>query len=163
LRQTASTKGLPYGRIVELQEAGHLSKLIELIKNNPQIDMVLTANWLAKNWASDEQLIDFITTVNQNNLPAGEANQLYELTLHSPKLPHELIDQIEKIDIAAIEKAVAEVLMAHPEAVAEYKTGEKKVVGFLMGQIMNQLKGKGDAGSIKSVLDKILDETRTTI
>ncbi len=163
LRQIALAKGLPYSRVVELQEAGHLFKLIKLIENDPKLDVVLTANWLAKNWASDEQLIDFITTVNQNNLPAGEANQLYELTLHSPKLPHELIDQIEKIDIAAIEKAVAEVLMAHPEAVAEYKTGEKKVVGFLMGQIMNQLKGKGDAGSIKSVLDKILDETRTTI
>jgi len=37
LRQIALAKGLPYSRVVELQEAGHLFKLIKLIENDPKL------------------------------------------------------------------------------------------------------------------------------
>ncbi|MFA5967044.1 MAG: Asp-tRNA(Asn)/Glu-tRNA(Gln) amidotransferase subunit GatB [Patescibacteria group bacterium] len=157
LRQAAAEKGLSYGRTVELQEAGQLARLINLLQVD-DINSTLAANWIAKTWTDDNQLINFLQTIEQHSLSTGEANQLYGLANKSGQLPGELVGQIEKIDTATIEKAVAEVLAVHPEAVVEYKAGEKKVVGFLMGQIMAQLHGKGDAGSIKSVLEAKLTE-----
>lgn len=158
LRQSAVEKGLPYSRVVELQEAGHLLKLVGLLRAHADIDVLLAANWINKTWEAAEQLADFVQTVKQNNLSASDANQLYELARQKKQLPSELVSRLEKVDVSAIEAAVGEVLLANPRVVEQYKSGEVKVVGFLMGQVMSKLRGKGDAGSVKSVLERKLTE-----
>jgi len=158
LRQAASDRGLAYGRIVELQEAGHLSKLISLIETNSSIDITLTANWIAKLWHDDAQLIDFLITIQKNNLSASEATQLYNLSNENKQLPHELIDKIEKTDTSALEIIIDQVLVEQTTAVEQYKSGDTKVIGFLMGQIINKLGGKSDPQTIKTILDRKLTE-----
>lgn len=51
---------------------------------------------------------------------------------------------------------VKKVIVANPQAVEDYTSGNKKAIGFLMGQCMKELKGKGDPGVVNKLLSKEL-------
>jgi aspartyl-tRNA(Asn)/glutamyl-tRNA(Gln) amidotransferase subunit B len=59
-------------------------------------------------------------------------------------------------DEDAIAAAIDSVISANPKAVADYKAGEQKSFGFLVGQTMKELKGKGNPGLINELLKKKL-------
>jgi len=47
-------------------------------------------------------------------------------------------------DADAISLAIDKVLAANAKAVVDYKAGQEKSFGFLVGQTMKELKGKGN-------------------
>ncbi|MCK6580388.1 MAG: Asp-tRNA(Asn)/Glu-tRNA(Gln) amidotransferase subunit GatB [Anaerolineae bacterium] len=55
-------------------------------------------------------------------------------------------------DGGIIEAAVAAVLAANAESVRDYLGGKEKVFGALMGQVMRELKGKGDPAAVRETL-----------
>ena len=55
--------------------------------------------------------------------------------------------------------AVRKVMEDNPDAVNKFNSGEEKIFGFLMGQIMKLLDGKGDPKLIKSKLIQLIKET----
>ncbi|MCL2084493.1 MAG: Asp-tRNA(Asn)/Glu-tRNA(Gln) amidotransferase subunit GatB [Oscillospiraceae bacterium] len=55
-------------------------------------------------------------------------------------------------DAGVIEKAVREVLAENMKSVAEYKSGNQKVTGFLIGRIMRKLDGKADPKAVGALL-----------
>jgi len=59
-------------------------------------------------------------------------------------------------DTSQIEEAIRETLSQNEKSVNEYKAGNQKVVGFLMGQIMKKMGGKADPETVKSILAKQL-------
>jgi aspartyl-tRNA(Asn)/glutamyl-tRNA(Gln) amidotransferase subunit B len=61
-------------------------------------------------------------------------------------------------DAGLVEKVVSEILAANPQSVADYQAGKKKASGFLMGQCMKALKGKGDPKVVSQTLEKKLME-----
>jgi len=58
--------------------------------------------------------------------------------------------QISNTD--ALAKLIATVLAAHPEPVAQYRAGEQKVLGFLVGQAMRATQGKANAQVVRELL-----------
>jgi len=158
LRQTAIATNLPYGRVIELQEADQLTEFVRLMHDHAKLDSVLLANWIGKTWSNPDQLVDFVQVVKEEKLSNSEAMQLYELVEEHKSTPRELINKIEKIDEGAVSVAVQAVIEEHAETVAQYKAGEIKVVGFLIGQVMAKLGGKGDPIVVKTILEKRLTE-----
>lgn len=55
-------------------------------------------------------------------------------------------------DTGAVEKIVDQVLADNPKTVEEYRSGKTKVLGFLVGQVMRQMKGKADPGQVNRML-----------
>jgi aspartyl-tRNA(Asn)/glutamyl-tRNA(Gln) amidotransferase subunit B len=60
-------------------------------------------------------------------------------------------------DAGTLERAVDEVLAEHGADVARYRDGEKKVVNFLMGQVMKRTKGKADPAAVRAILTSRLE------
>ena len=64
-------------------------------------------------------------------------------------------------DESAIAEVVDRVLAANPGIIDEYRAGDeatrKKKRGFVMGPIMRELKGQGNAQVINRVLDERLN------
>jgi aspartyl-tRNA(Asn)/glutamyl-tRNA(Gln) amidotransferase subunit B len=60
-------------------------------------------------------------------------------------------------DLGAIDGIVAEVLAANEKTVADYKAGKTKVMGFLIGQVMKQSKGKANPTLAEERLRAALD------
>ena len=55
-------------------------------------------------------------------------------------------------DDTAVSAAVGAVLAANPDAVAEFHNGKEKTFDFLMGQVMRNLKGKGNPEVARKIL-----------
>ena len=55
-------------------------------------------------------------------------------------------------DTAVIERAVDEVLAEHPDDLARYRSGEEKVLNFLMGQVMKRTQGKASPDAVRELL-----------
>jgi len=59
-------------------------------------------------------------------------------------------------DSSAIEDLIDEVIAANPNQVAEFQAGKEKMLGFFVGQIMKQSKGKANPGQVNQMLqDKL--------
>jgi aspartyl-tRNA(Asn)/glutamyl-tRNA(Gln) amidotransferase subunit B len=55
-------------------------------------------------------------------------------------------------DTGAIEAAVAAVLAANPDKIAEYKAGKEKLFGFFVGQVMKAMAGKGNPALVNEAV-----------
>lgn len=65
---------------------------------------------------------------------------------------------IQENDLEALEKIV-DIVLAKPEtqkAQADFKAGEEKVIGFLVGQVMKESHGKANPSSVQEILRKKL-------
>ncbi len=78
---------------------------------------------------------------NPANLPAG-----------TPRPYGSYFDGV----VDTIEEAVDDVLAANPDAVERYRGGEKKVLGFLVGQVMRATQGKADPKIVNQLLGQKL-------
>ena len=61
-------------------------------------------------------------------------------------------------DDGAIKTAVEKVIAANEGPVAEYRGGKTKTFGFLVGQVMKELQGKGNPAQINAILKQQLEE-----
>ena len=62
------------------------------------------------------------------------------------------LDLIQISDTSALEAAVSEVLDSQLEAVERYRSGEQKVLGFLVGLVMKTTGGKADPKLVNQIL-----------
>jgi aspartyl-tRNA(Asn)/glutamyl-tRNA(Gln) amidotransferase subunit B len=61
-------------------------------------------------------------------------------------------DLLQISDTAAIEEAVDTVLADNPDALESLRSGETKVLGFLVGQVMKATQGKADPRLVNQVI-----------
>ena len=64
---------------------------------------------------------------------------------------------VQITDTGAIEEIVKSVIAANPQSVADYKAGKKKAIGFLVGQVMKETKGRANPGVVNQLLTKNLE------
>ena len=65
---------------------------------------------------------------------------------------------IQENDLGALE-AIVDTVLAKPEtakAQADFKAGEEKVIGFLVGQVMKESHGKANPSAVQEILRKKL-------
>jgi len=62
-------------------------------------------------------------------------------------------DLIQVSDSASLEPVIDEVLAANPEALEKLRSGDGKVMGFLIGQVMRATGGKADPGAVSRIIE----------
>jgi len=60
-------------------------------------------------------------------------------------------------DEGAIDALVAAAIEANPKAVTDYRAGKASAVGFLVGQVMREAKGRADANTVTDLIRRRLD------
>ncbi len=60
-------------------------------------------------------------------------------------------------DEAELKSVVTQVIENFPDEVAKYRSGKKKIFGFLVGQVMRMTKGKANPKKVNELLQKALD------
>jgi Asp-tRNA(Asn)/Glu-tRNA(Gln) amidotransferase B subunit len=75
---------------------------------------------------------------------------------HDPRTVAERLGLVQVRDEGAISAWVDEVLTAHPGEVARYRSGEAKLLGFFVGQVMKRSQGKADPKGVQPVLQEKL-------
>ena len=61
-------------------------------------------------------------------------------------------------DSGLLEETVKKILDANPKAVCELKEGKDKVIGFLMGQVMKEMKGKANPAQVSEIIHRLVQE-----
>ena len=66
------------------------------------------------------------------------------------------IEQVS--DTGILSKEAQKILEKHPKEVQDYKNGKDKLMGFFVGQIMKEMKGKANPKVLNEILNKLLKE-----
>ena len=87
------------------------------------------------------------------------AKTVFEEMAQSGKPPKDIVEEkglVQVSDTSAIDEVVTKVLSRCPEEVGKYKTGKTKLMGFFVGQVMKETKGKANPKIVNEILkDKL--------
>ncbi len=101
------------------------------------------------------QLAELVAMAEQGDLSSSAAKEVLEGVLSGegdPRQVAEARDLIQVSDKGVLAEAVARVLDANPEAVEGFRNGEGKVLGYLVGQVMRETKGRADPRLVNEIL-----------
>ena len=107
----------------------------------------------AKRFASLIKLIDSGTISN------SIGKKVFEEMISENKEPEDIVKEkglMQISDEGAIKEVVDRVVTANPQSIADYKAGKDRALGFLVGQCMKELKGKGNPGIINKLIMEYL-------
>jgi aspartyl-tRNA(Asn)/glutamyl-tRNA(Gln) amidotransferase subunit B len=63
---------------------------------------------------------------------------------------------VQVTDVTAIEDVVSKILAASTDEVEAYKNGKTKLLGFFVGQVMKETKGKANPKIVNDILKQKL-------
>ena len=104
-------------------------------------------------------LAEMLLMIDRGTISGKIAKAVFEDMAASGKMPHAIVEEkglVQVSDSAALEQAIQEVLNAQADKVADYRSGNEKIFGFLMGQIMKATKGKANPQMVNDLLKKKL-------
>lgn len=104
-------------------------------------------------------LAGLLRTVEDGTVSLNVARELMGSMIDSGRPARELIRErgLEQLsDADAIAELVREVLAAHPQEAAAYRGGDDRVMGFLMGRVMEASEGKADPRRARELLEREL-------
>jgi len=108
-----------------------------------------------------EYFVDLSAMVDANELNSTAAKEVFTELLKNPRAPREIAEAknlIQNSDSSFIEGIVAEVIAdpASAKAVEDLKSGNEKVIGFLVGQVMKRSQGKANPALAQTEIRKAL-------
>jgi aspartyl-tRNA(Asn)/glutamyl-tRNA(Gln) amidotransferase subunit B len=133
------------------------------------------ANWLAGDVArlanesglrpggwklTPAHLADILELVDGGTIGGPGAKQLVEEVFRTGDAPAAVVQRrglAQVSDESAIEAAVDRVLAASPTEVERYRGGNAKLMGFFVGQVMKETKGKANPAVVNALLKRKLE------
>lgn len=115
---------------------------------------------MLNNLPTAEQLASLAVMQERSELSSTGAKEVFlkffdpQMKGKTPEVIAKELGVIQQNDTAALEKIVDEVL-ALPEtqqAQDDFKAGQEKVIGFLVGQVMKASKGQANPGAVQQIL-----------
>lgn len=98
------------------------------------------------------KLINLITT---NKISSKIAKDVFLIMLEDSRDPEIIVKEknlIQITDTSAIESAIDSVIKNNSAQVEEFKSGKEKVIGFFVGQVMKETKGKANPQIVNKIL-----------
>lgn len=108
---------------------------------------------------TSENFAELLTLIQKGKISGSAAKQVFKVMFEKGGDPSNIVSDLglEQVsDSSAIEEALDKVILGNEKAVADYKAGQQKSFGFLVGQAMKELKGKGNPQVINELLKKKL-------
>ena len=108
---------------------------------------------------SPSQGAELLALVADGTLSGTLAKQVFEIMLETGDNAGAIVEARglkQTSDTGAIEAAIAEVMAANADKVADYRGGKDKLFGFFVGQTMKAMAGKANPGVVNELLKKAL-------
>ena len=105
-------------------------------------------------------LAEIIKLVDANTINTSTGKSLLVKVQESGRAPAEIV-QAEGLaqvsDDSAIRAVVQSVLEANPKEVQAYKGGKVTLIGWFVGQVMRQMRGKADPNLARAIIEELLN------
>jgi len=114
---------------------------------------------IADSPVSPAQGAELLKLVADGVLSGTLAKQVFEIMLETGEDPGKIVEEKglrQTSDTGAIEAAIAGILAANEDKVAEYRGGKEALFGFFVGQTMKAMAGKANPQVVNELLKKAL-------
>lgn len=140
--------------------------------NNPK----MVANWIMGDFArllnendisideskiSEENLANLIDLIDKGTISSKIAKTVFEEMFNTGKEAKQIVEEkglVQISDEGAIKEIVEKVVENNPQSIIDYKAGRDRALGFLVGQVMKESKGKANPGLVNKLLLEILNK-----
>ena len=105
------------------------------------------------------RLARLIRMIDSGAIGGKAAKEVFEEMCDSGEEPQIIVERKglgQVSDESAIREVAARIIEAHPAQVAEYRGGKEKVFGFLVGQLMKEMRGRANAEMANRALRDLL-------
>ena len=106
-----------------------------------------------------EHLGQLIRLINEDVISGKIAKTVFEKMATTGQPPQTIVDQeglVQVTDTTALARIVEEVISECPGEVEKFKNGNKKIIGFLVGQVMKKSQGKANPKVVNQLLGEKL-------
>jgi len=108
---------------------------------------------------SPKGLAELVRLIKEGTLSSKLAKEVLKEMVTTGKDPNEVVEEkgLKQVsDEGQIRAFIEEVLKENPKEVERYRSGEEKVFGFLVGQVMKKAKGKANPQVVNKLLREML-------
>lgn len=136
--------------------------LTKILENGTASEKLLrlVAFWLpevlAKVSITKSYSLEDLIHLEKSTLQAKEVKETLIQWLTSEKTLEDCMPKF--MDSSETEKIIEGIVEKFPEQIAKFKAGEVKILQFLVGKAMAELKGKAPAALVKEIVEKILQK-----
>ena len=106
-----------------------------------------------------DNLVRLIALIDQGRLNRNTAAKVFRAIFPDNADVEEYVKAhgLEQVnDPGLVDRTAEAVFAAQAAAVADYRAGNRKVFGFLVGQVMKELKGRADPKTVNETVQKKL-------
>ena len=105
------------------------------------------------------QLVELLTLLDKGTINGKIAKKVFEEMFATGANPGEIVEKqglVQISDEGAIKAIVAQVVANNPKSVEDYNSGKTQALGFLVGQVMKESKGKANPALVNQLLKELL-------
>lgn len=109
---------------------------------------------------SPVQLAELISLINEKIISSKIAKEVFITAFETGKMPKAIVEEKGLVQISNTDDLypiVEAVVKANPQSVEDYKNGKGKAIGFLVGQIMKETKGKANPAMVNELIIKAIE------
>jgi aspartyl-tRNA(Asn)/glutamyl-tRNA(Gln) amidotransferase subunit B len=106
-----------------------------------------------------DHLLRISEMLQQNLISSNSAQKIFYVSMERGIKPDATAQEMNLLQISEtseIEKIVARIIADNPKPVEEIKAGERKAIGFLVGQVMAATQGRANPGLAQEIIKKQL-------
>ena len=139
-----------------------------------EINPILAAKWLRKELLrvlnynkkalheveiNEKHMIDLLKLVEAKKITDNVASKLLEKLVEKPFDVKQYIKKegLEAVsDVSELEKYCKEAIAENPQAIEDYKKGEKKALNFIVGSVMKKTRGKATPKEVNEIILRLI-------
>ncbi|QHT62888.1 Asp-tRNA(Asn)/Glu-tRNA(Gln) amidotransferase subunit GatB [Paenibacillus lycopersici] len=98
---------------------------------------------------------EMIGLMEKGTISSKIAKTVFKEMLETGKRPQQIVEEqglVQISDEGAIAEVVDRIVSANPQSVEDFKAGKEKAIGFLVGQVMKETKGKANPALVNKLL-----------
>jgi aspartyl-tRNA(Asn)/glutamyl-tRNA(Gln) amidotransferase subunit B len=108
---------------------------------------------------SAKDLAGLVKLIEDGVISGKIAKTVFEEMAQTGKPPEKIVENkglVQVTDVSAIDEVISKILSNSPKEVEAYKNGKTKLMGFFVGQVMKETKGKANPKIVNQVLKEKL-------
>jgi aspartyl-tRNA(Asn)/glutamyl-tRNA(Gln) amidotransferase subunit B len=106
-----------------------------------------------------EQLADLFKLVDEKTISGKQAKEVYAKVAGTPKSPRDVVADSglsQMSDEGEIEAVCRRIVEANPKQSAGYRSGKTALLGYFVGQVMKETRGRANPAMVNEILTKLL-------
>jgi aspartyl-tRNA(Asn)/glutamyl-tRNA(Gln) amidotransferase subunit B len=135
-----------------------MGDVLRLVRERKLDDALVIGDWPV----APDRLAGMVRLIDDDTISGKIAKTVFEQMVASGQPAETIVAEqglSQVSDSGAIDAAIAAVLAANADKVAEYRSGKDKLFGFFVGQVMKATQGKANPAKLNELLKQKLQTT----